>query len=85
MIHISEAEAPLKEGETVSAVVIQVDGENQKLALSTREHNFDNEKDKVKEKSKDKDPIDKGMEKSTGEEKKEKEKKKSKDTKSTKK
>jgi len=85
LIHISEAEAPLKEGETVSAVVIQVDGENQKLALSTREHNFDNEKDKVKEKSKDKDPIDKGMEKSTGEEKKEKEKKKSKDTKSTKK
>ena len=72
LIHISEAEAPLKEGETVSAVVIQVDGENQKLALSTREHNFDNEKDKVKEKS-------------TGEEKKEKEKKKSKDTKNTKK
>ena len=85
LIHISEAEAPLKEGETVSAVVIQVDGENQKLALSTREHNFDNEKDKAKEKSKDKDSIDEGMEKSTGEEKKEKEKKKSKDTKSTKK
>jgi len=85
LIHISEAEAPLKEGETVSAVVIQVDGENQKLALSTREHNFDNEKDKAKEKSKDKDSIDEGMEKSTGEEKKEKEKKKSKDTKNTKK
>ena len=85
LIHISEAEAPLKEGETVSAVVIQVDGENQKLALSTREHNFDNEKDKAKETSKDKDSIDEGMEKSTGEEKKEKEKKKSKDTKNTKK
>jgi len=85
LIHISEAEAPLKEGETVSAVVIQVDGENQKLALSTREHNFDNEKDKVKKKSKDKNSIDEGMEKSTGEEKKEKEKKKSKGSKNTKK
>jgi small subunit ribosomal protein S1 len=36
LIHVSEAESPLKEGDEVEAVVIQVDGENQKLALSTR-------------------------------------------------
>jgi len=36
LIHVSEAESPLKEGDKVEAVVIQVDGENQKLALSTR-------------------------------------------------
>ena len=36
LIHISEAGAPLKEGEEVEAVVIQVDGANQKLALSTK-------------------------------------------------
>lgn len=36
LIHVSEAEAPLKEGDKVKAVVIQVDGKNQKLALSTR-------------------------------------------------
>jgi len=36
LIHVSEAEAPLKEGDKVEAIVIQVDGENQKLALSTR-------------------------------------------------
>jgi ribosomal protein S1 len=39
LIHVSEAGAPLKEGEEVNAVVIQVDGANQKLALSTREEN----------------------------------------------
>jgi small subunit ribosomal protein S1 len=37
LIHVSEAESPLKEGDEVKAIVIQVDGENQKLALSTRE------------------------------------------------
>jgi small subunit ribosomal protein S1 len=37
LIHVSEAGNPLKEGQEVSAVVIQVDGANQKLALSTRE------------------------------------------------
>ena len=37
LIHISEAGAPLKEGQEVGAIVIQVDGANQKLALSTRE------------------------------------------------
>jgi len=36
LIHISEAAGPLKEGEEVEAIVIQVDGTNQKLALSTR-------------------------------------------------
>lgn len=36
LIHVSEAESPLKVGDEVEAVVIQVDGENQKLALSTR-------------------------------------------------
>ncbi|GIW69805.1 MAG: hypothetical protein KatS3mg101_0552 [Patescibacteria group bacterium] len=37
LIHVSEAASPLKEGDEVEAVVIQVDGTNQKLALSTRE------------------------------------------------
>jgi ribosomal protein S1 len=37
LIHVSEAGAPLKENQIVEAVVIQVDGANQKLALSTRE------------------------------------------------
>lgn len=36
LIHVSEAAGPLKEGQEVSATVIQVDGANQKLALSTR-------------------------------------------------
>lgn len=37
LIHISEAAGPLKEGDEVEAVVIQVDGASQKLALSTRQ------------------------------------------------
>lgn len=37
LIHVSEAGAPLKEGDEVEAIVIQVDGTNQKLALSTRQ------------------------------------------------
>ncbi|MBU0534715.1 MAG: S1 RNA-binding domain-containing protein [Patescibacteria group bacterium] len=41
LIHVSEAESPLKEGDDVEAVVIQVDGENQKLALSTRSQDKD--------------------------------------------
>jgi small subunit ribosomal protein S1 len=36
LIHVSEAAGPLKEGQEVEATVIQVDGANQKLALSTR-------------------------------------------------
>ena len=36
LIHVSEAAGPLKEGDEVEAIVIQVDGTNQKLALSTR-------------------------------------------------
>lgn len=36
LIHISEAADSLNEGDKVDAVVIQVDGANQKLALSTR-------------------------------------------------
>ena len=51
LIHISEAEAPLEEGEKVTAVVIQVDGDNQKLALSTR----DQEKVEPKSNKKSKD------------------------------
>ena len=39
LIHISEAAGPLKEGEEVDAVVTQVDGKNQKLALSIRQLN----------------------------------------------
>lgn len=37
LVHVSEAAGPVKEGEEVEAVVIQVDGANQKLALSTRQ------------------------------------------------
>jgi ribosomal protein S1 len=37
LVHVSEAASPLKEGEEVDAIVIQVDGTNQKLALSTRQ------------------------------------------------
>ncbi|RJR27152.1 S1 RNA-binding domain-containing protein [candidate division WWE3 bacterium] len=39
LIHISEAEGPLSEGQEVEAVVTQVDGENQKLALSIKQLN----------------------------------------------
>jgi len=54
LIHVSEAEAPLEEGDKVSAIVIQVDGSNQKLALSTRDHSDDKE-DKKEDKKKKKD------------------------------
>jgi len=59
LIHISEAESPLEEGDKVSAVVIQVDGSNQKLALSTREQN---QEDKKEEKKKKKDEDEKEVE-----------------------
>lgn len=36
LIHVSEAEGPLEEGQKVTAVVTNVDAANQKLALSTR-------------------------------------------------
>ena len=60
LIHISEAEAPLEEGDKVSAVVIQVDGSNQKLALSTREQDKEvvKEDKKKKEKEKEEDEIE---------------------------
>lgn len=54
LIHISEAESPLEEGDKVSAIVIQVDGANQKLALSTRDHTEEDKKeDKKKKKEKE--------------------------------
>jgi small subunit ribosomal protein S1 len=37
LIHVSETEGPLEEGEEVTAVVTQVDGKKQKLALSVRQ------------------------------------------------
>ena len=37
LVHVSEALEPLKEGDKVEAVVTQVDGSKQKLALSTRQ------------------------------------------------
>jgi len=37
LIHISEADGPLAEGEQVEAIVTQVDGANQKLALSIKQ------------------------------------------------
>jgi small subunit ribosomal protein S1 len=58
LIHISEAEAPLEEGEKVSAVVIQVDGSNQKLALSTREQDKEAIKEDKKKKEKEKEEED---------------------------
>ena len=63
LIHISEAKAPLEEGDKVSAVVIQVDGSNQKLALSTRDQekiqeNIDSKKeDKKKSKAKEDEKV----------------------------
>jgi small subunit ribosomal protein S1 len=39
LIHISEAEGPLKEGDEVEAIVTQVDASNQKLALSVKQLN----------------------------------------------
>ena len=53
LIHISEAESPLEEGDKVSATVIQVDGANQKLALSTRDQSNIDKKDDKKKKEKE--------------------------------
>jgi small subunit ribosomal protein S1 len=39
LIHISEADGPLAEGQEVEAVITQVDGANQKLALSVKQAN----------------------------------------------
>lgn len=39
LIHVSETDGPLEEGQEVNAVVTQVDGSNQKLALSVRQAN----------------------------------------------
>jgi len=39
LVHVSEAAEPLQEGDAVEAVVTQVDGAKQKLALSTRQLN----------------------------------------------
>ena len=71
LIHISEAESPLEEGDKVSAVVIQVDGSNQKLALSTREQNQDDKKED-KRKKKDEDEKEVEDEEKADEEKEEK-------------
>lgn len=57
LIHISEAESPLEEGDKVSAIVIQVDGANQKLALSTRDHTEEDKKED-KKKKKEKEIVD---------------------------
>lgn len=80
LIHISEAEAPLEEGDKVTAVVIQVDGSNQKLALSTRDQNHsDINEDKEEEKGeevKKKKKKDEKSEEDTPEEDKEEEKEK---------
>jgi len=53
LIHVSEAESPLEEGDKVSAVVIQVDGANQKLALSTRGQPVSDKKEDKKKKEKE--------------------------------
>jgi small subunit ribosomal protein S1 len=37
LIHISEADGPLSEGQDIEAVITQVDGANQKLALSVKQ------------------------------------------------
>jgi len=75
LIHISEAESPLEEGDKVSAVVIQVDGSNQKLALSTRDQNKDDKKEE-KKKKKDEDEKEVEGEEQADEEKEEKSTKK---------
>ncbi|MFC1700457.1 30S ribosomal protein S1 [Patescibacteria group bacterium] len=61
LVHVSEAAEPLKEGDKVKATVIQVDGESQKLALTTKElgeeskkEDKEEPKEEVKEKKKEK-------------------------------
>ena len=73
LIHISEAEAPLEEGEKVTAVVIQVDGDNQKLALSTRDQGKVESKDSKKSEDTEEDIKEKeAVKKETKKKKKEK-------------
>lgn len=74
LIHVSEAESPLEEGDKVKAVVIQVDGENQKLALSTRDQDSNAKKDDKKKKDKDDDDDEKDEDKDKKEDKKKKSK-----------
>ncbi|MBU1132874.1 S1 RNA-binding domain-containing protein [Patescibacteria group bacterium] len=71
LVHISEAAEPLKEGDKVKATVIQVDGESQKLALTTKEPGEENEK-------KDKKEVEKLEEETKEEGKEEKKEKKTK-------
>jgi len=71
LVHISEAAEPLKEGDKVKATVIQVDGESQKLALTTKEPGEENEK-------KDKKEVEKLEEETKEEVKEEKKEKKTK-------
>jgi small subunit ribosomal protein S1 len=51
LIHVSETDGPLEEGQQVTAVVTQVDGANQKLALSVRQ--LDREEGKSEDKKDD--------------------------------
>jgi predicted RNA-binding protein with RPS1 domain len=37
LVHVSETNGPLEEGQEVTALVTQVDGASQKLALSIRQ------------------------------------------------
>ena len=71
LVHISEAAEPLKEGDKVKATVIQVDGESQKLALTTKEPGEETEK-------KDKKEVEKLEEETKEEVKEEKKEKKTK-------
>ena len=71
LVHISEAAEPLKEGDKVKATVIQVDGESQKLALTTKEPGEETEK-------KDKKKVEKLEEETKEEVKEEKKEKKTK-------
>lgn len=61
LVHISEASEPLKEGDKVKATVIQVDGESQKLALTTKEPG--EETDKKENKEDKEEPIEEKKEK----------------------
>jgi small subunit ribosomal protein S1 len=54
LIHVSETDGPLEEGQKVTAIVTQVDGSNQKLALSVRQLSQGKEKSKSEEESKSK-------------------------------
>lgn len=71
LIHVSETDGPLEEGQKVTAIVAQVDGSNQKLALSVRQLN--KVEDRPAKKTKKSDEKSEGKSEDKSEEKEDKE------------